>query len=71
MQVQIQVFEPGTRVEVKEPAEGLRGVWIVHTRIVEAGLQDALYDLFHSRSGRHVEARRSRLKLSKEDSNGG
>jgi hypothetical protein len=70
-QVQVRVLEPGTKVTIKPPNDSEPGTWIVHERVVASGLEDAVYDLFHSRSGRHTFQRRSRLTVTREDTNGG
>jgi hypothetical protein len=71
MRVQVQVLEPGTKVTVtSHPEPGWEGVWIVHCRLVEHGLQDALYDLFHANHGLHAQVRRSGLRIVKEVTDG-
>jgi hypothetical protein len=70
MEVRIRVLDPGTKVTIKPPNDKDPGVWIVHERVVDSGLEDPVYDLFHSASGRHSLQRRSRLTVKREDSNG-
>jgi hypothetical protein len=71
MRVRVRVLEPGTKVKVtSHPEPAWAGTWIVHCRVVESGLQDPRYDLFHSQHGHHATVRRSGLRIVKEDTNG-
>ena len=63
MKVYLRVFEDGTRVRIRQPCAGERGIWIVRGRVVGSGLTDPAYDLNHERTGRPRVLRRSRLRL--------
>jgi hypothetical protein len=63
MKVRLHVLEDDTRVRVRQPGPGERGIWIVAGRVTGSGLQDPAYDLNHERTGRARILRRSRLRL--------
>jgi hypothetical protein len=63
MKVRLRVLDNGTRVRVRQPRSGERGVWVVRDRVAGSGLDDPAYDLDHERSGRPRILRRSRLRL--------
>jgi hypothetical protein len=68
MRVRLRVLTPGTRVRVRRPGRGERGLWVVGDRLVGSGLQDPAYELRHQRSGRARILRRSRLRLTRTTS---
>jgi hypothetical protein len=68
MRVRLRVLVPGTRVRIRRPGPGERGLWLVDGRIVGSGLDDPAYDLRHQRSGRVRILRRSRLRLTRTTS---
>ena len=57
------VLTNGTRVRIRQPGPGERGLWLVAGRVVGSSLDDPAYDLHHARSGRTRLLRRSRLRL--------
>ena len=63
MRVRLRVLLPGTRVRIRRPGSGERGLWVVGGRVVGSGIDDPAYDLRHQRSGRPRILRRSRLRL--------
>jgi hypothetical protein len=63
MRVRLRVLVPGTRVRIRRPGPGERGLWVVGGRVVGSGLDDPAYDLRHQRSGRPRILRCSRLRL--------
>ncbi len=65
MRVRLRVLTPGTRVRIRRPGPGERGLWLVDGRLVGSGSDDPAYDLRHARSGRARILRRSRLCLTR------
>jgi hypothetical protein len=65
MRVRLRVLLPGTRVRVRRPVPGERGLWVVGDRLVGSGLHDPAYELRQERSGRTRILRRSRLRLTR------
>jgi hypothetical protein len=65
MRVRLRILTPGTRVHIRRPGSGERGLWVVGDRLVGSGLQDPAYELRHERSGRARILRRSRLRLTR------
>jgi hypothetical protein len=65
MRVRLRVLTPGTRVHIRRPGPGERGLWVVGDRLVGSGLQDPAYELRQQRSGRARILRRSRLRLTR------
>jgi hypothetical protein len=65
MRVRLRVLVPGTRVRIRHPGPGERGLWLVGGRLVGSGTDDPAYDLRHQRSGRARVLRRSRLRLTR------
>jgi len=65
MRVRLRVLVPGTRVRVRHPGGGERGLWLVGGRVVGSGPDDPAYDLRHQPSGRARILRRSRLRLTR------
>jgi hypothetical protein len=63
MRVRLRVLTPGTRVRIRHPGPGERGLWLVGGRLVGSGPDDPAYELRHARSGRARVLRRSRLRL--------
>jgi hypothetical protein len=63
MKIHLPVLDTGTRVRIRPPRPGERGIWIVRGRVVGSGLNDPAYDLNHERTGRPRVLRRSRLRL--------
>jgi hypothetical protein len=63
MKVRLHVLDTGTRVRIRQPRAGERGIWLVRGRVVGSGLTDPAYDLNHERTGRVRVLRRSRLRL--------
>ncbi len=63
MRVRLHILVPGTRVRIRRPGLGERGLWVVGDRLVGSGRQDPVYELQHERSGRTRILRRSRLRL--------
>jgi hypothetical protein len=63
MKVRLHVLDTGTRVRIRQPRPGERGIWIVRRRVVGSGLTDPAYDLNHERTGRPRVLRRSQLRL--------
>jgi hypothetical protein len=68
MRVRLRVLTPGTRVRVRRPGRGERGLWVVGDRLVGSGLQDPVYQLRQERNGRARILRRSRLRLTRTTS---
>jgi hypothetical protein len=52
MRVRLRIFIPGTRVRVRRPGPGERGLWVIGDRLVGSGLDDPAYELRHQPSGR-------------------
>jgi hypothetical protein len=65
MRVRLRVLVPGTRVRIRRPGRGERGLWIVGDRLVGSGRHDPAYELRHQPSGRTRILRRSRLRLTR------
>jgi hypothetical protein len=65
MRVHLRVLVPGTRVRVRRPGRGERGLWVVGDRLVGSGRHDPAYELRHQPSGRTRILRRSRLRLTR------
>ena len=63
MKIRLHILDAGTRVRIRQPRAGERGIWLVHGRVVGSGLNDPAYDLNHERTGRPRVLRRSRLRL--------
>jgi hypothetical protein len=63
MRVRLRILIPGTRVRVRRPGRGERGLWVVGDRLVGSGLDDPAYELRHQPSSRTRILRRSRLRL--------
>jgi hypothetical protein len=63
MKVHLRVLDSGTRVRIRQPGAGERGIWVVRGRVAGSGLNDPAYDLNHERTGRPRVLRRSRLRL--------
>jgi len=68
MRVRLRVLTPGTRVRLRRPGRGERGLWVVGDRLVGSGLEDPAYELRQERSGRARILRRSRLRLARTTS---
>jgi hypothetical protein len=68
MRVRLRVLVPGTRVRLRRPSRGERGLWVVGERLVGSALQDPAYELCHQPSGRARILRRSRLRLTRTTS---
>ena len=68
MRVRLRVLTPGTRVRVRRPGPGERGLWVVGDRLVGSGLDDPAYELRQERIGRARILRRSRLCLTRTSS---
>jgi hypothetical protein len=68
MKVPLRVLATGTRVRIRQPGPGERGVWIVAGRVTGSGLDDPAYDLRHEGTGRSRVLRRSRLRLVRSPS---
>jgi hypothetical protein len=69
MKVRLRVLADGTRVRIRQPGRGERGVWIVRGRVTGSGLDDPAYDLRQERTGRPRILRRSRLRLVRATTN--
>jgi hypothetical protein len=65
MRVRLRILVPGTRVRVRRPGRGERGLWVVGDRLVGSGPDDPAYQLRQERSGRTGILRRSRLRLTR------
>jgi hypothetical protein len=65
MRVRLRILVPGTRVRVRRPGRGERGLWVVGDRLVGSSLDDPAYELRHQPSGRTRILRRSRLRLTR------
>ncbi len=65
MRVRLRILVPGTRVRVRRPGPGERGLWVVGDRLVGSGLDDPAYELRHQPSDRARILRRSRLRLTR------
>ncbi len=65
MRVLLRVLVPCTRVRVRLPGPGERGLWVVGDRLVGSGLHDPAYELRQERNGRTRILRRSRLRLTR------
>jgi hypothetical protein len=65
MRVRLRMLVPGTRVRIRRPGAGERGLWVVGDRLVGSGLEDLAYELHQERSGRTRILRRSRLRLTR------
>jgi hypothetical protein len=65
MRVHLRVLVPGTRVRIRRPGPGERGLWVVGDRVVGSGLQDPAYELRQEPHGRTRILRRSRLRLTR------
>jgi hypothetical protein len=63
MKIRLHVLDTGTRVHIRQPRAGERGIWLVRGRVAGSGLCDPAYDLNHERTGRPRVLRRSRLRL--------
>jgi hypothetical protein len=63
MQVCLRVLDKGTRVRIRQPGVGERGIWLVRGRVAGSGLDDPAYELRQARTGRSRILRRSRLRL--------
>jgi hypothetical protein len=63
MKVRLRILDNGTRVRIRQPGPGERGIWIIGGRVTGSGLQDPAYDLGHERTGRPRILRRSRPRL--------
>jgi hypothetical protein len=65
MRVRLRILTSGTRVRVRRPSRGERGVWVVGDRLVGSGPEDPAYEPRHQPSGRTRILRRSRLRLTR------
>jgi hypothetical protein len=63
MKVRLHVLDTSTRVRIRQPRSGERGIWVIRGRVAGSGLDDPAYDLDHERTGRPRALRRSRLRL--------
>jgi hypothetical protein len=68
MRVRLCVLVPGTRVRLRRPGRGERGLWVEGERLDGSGLQDPAYELRHQPSGRTRILRRLRLRLTRTTS---
>ena len=68
MRVRLRVVVPGTRVRLRPPGRGERGLWVVGDRLVGSGPDDPAYELRRKCSGRARIQRRSRLRLTRTSS---
>jgi hypothetical protein len=69
MKVRIRVLADGTRVRIRQPRSGERGIWVVRGRVAGSGLDDPAYDPDHEHTGRARILRRSRLQLVRATTN--
>ena len=65
MRVRLRILVPGTRVRIRRPGRGERGLWLVGDRLVGSSPDDPAYELHHQPSGRTRILRRSRLRLTR------
>ena len=65
MRVRLRILVPGTRVRVRRPGPGERGLWVVGDRLVGSGFDDFAYELCHQPSDWARILRRSRLRLTR------
>ena len=65
MRVRLRILVPGTRVRVRRPGRGERGLWVVGDRLVGSDPDDPAYELRHQPSGHTRILRRSRLRLTR------
>jgi len=63
MKIRLHVLDSGTRVRIRQPRAGERGIWLVRGRVVGSGLTDPAYDLNHQRTSRPRMLRRCRLRV--------
>jgi hypothetical protein len=66
MRVRLRVLASGTRVRVRRPGRGERGLWSVTGWLLGRG--GPAYELRQERSGRTRILRRSRLRLTRTSS---
>jgi hypothetical protein len=45
MKVRLHVLDTGTRVRIRQPGAGERGIWVIRGRVAGSGLTDPAYDL--------------------------
>jgi hypothetical protein len=65
MRVRVSILLPGTRVRIRRPGPGERGLWTVAGLVAGSGHRDPAYELRHQPSGRSRILRRSRLRLTR------
>jgi hypothetical protein len=70
MRVRLCVLIRDTRVRIRRPGPGERGLWVVGDRLVGSGSDDPAYELRHQPSGRTRILRRSRLRLTRSTASG-
>jgi hypothetical protein len=68
MHVRLHVLVPDTRVRLRRPGLGERGLWLVGDGLIGSGLDDPAYQLRHQSGGRARILRRCRLRLTRTSS---
>jgi hypothetical protein len=63
MKVRLHVLETGTRVRIRQPRPGERGIWIVRARVTGSGLDDPGLRPAQEGTGRSRVLRHSRLRV--------
>lgn len=59
------VLENGTKVRIKKPGPGERGLWVITGRVNNSGTEDPAYDVQNEVSGRRRIIRRSRMEVKR------
>lgn len=65
MTIEIPELEKNTKVRIKTPGPGERGLWIIMGRVPNSGTEDPAYDVVNEKSGRRRIFRRSRMEVKR------
>ena len=66
MKVEVTMLDKNTKVQVKSPRPGERGVWIIQGWVASSGITDPAYDVTHEKTGRRRIFRRSRMRVKRD-----
>jgi hypothetical protein len=63
MKIEVSILENQTKVKIKQPGPGERGIWIITGLVPNSGLDNPAYDVQNEKSGRRRIFRRDRLTV--------
>ena len=65
MTIDLPELEKGTKVRIKRPKAGERGLWTIVGRVPNSGTDDPAYDVTNDKTGRRRIFRRSRMEVKR------